>query len=98
RTRGDRMTFIAGHSGRRTVNVRLEDILPPSKNIRELIEGAELVVVTATDELDGLCEMGNVAMARRLIDDVLLQLRRSLGVLFDLGIDSVVITADHGFL
>jgi hypothetical protein len=55
-------------------------------------------VVTASDELDGLCETGNAAMARRLLDDVLLQVRRGLRTLFDSGFEVAIVTADHGHL
>jgi hypothetical protein len=44
-----------------------------------------------------LCE-NNPALARRTLDDVLNQLRRGLRTLFGLGVQTAVITADHGYL
>lgn len=98
RSRKDRMEYLATAAGVRTYGCRLEALLPPSKKVREGIGPADLVVVTATDELDGLCEAGNVPMARRLMDDVLHQIRRGLRVLFDLGVRTAIVTSDHGFL
>ena len=37
-------------------------------------------------------------MARRLMDDVLLQLRRGIPALFEMGVKSVIVSSDHGFL
>jgi hypothetical protein len=37
-------------------------------------------------------------MARRLMDDVLAQVRRGLRYLFDLGVKNAVVTSDHGFV
>jgi len=98
RNRKERLDFLERHAGVSTHSTKLEALLPPSKKTREAITEAALVVVTATDELDGLCETGNVAMARRLMDDVLLQLWRGLRVLFDLGVRTAIVTADHGHL
>jgi hypothetical protein len=97
-TREERLDYLAQHVGGVTFTTRLDALLPPNKKTREEIEKARLVVVTATEELDGLCERGNVAMARRLMDDVLLQLQRALGYLFDLGVRTVVVSSDHGYL
>jgi hypothetical protein len=98
RNRKDRLQHLVARVGVPTHVAHLEEILPPAKKVREAIQNARLVVLTASDELDGLCEQGNVAMARRLMDDVLLQVRRAMRVLFDLGIESCVVTSDHGFL
>jgi hypothetical protein len=98
RNRKERLDFLERHAGVNTHSTKLEALLPPSKKTRDAISEAALVVVTATDELDGLCEGGNVAMARRLMDDVLLQVWRGLRVLFDLGVRTAIVTADHGHL
>jgi hypothetical protein len=98
RNRKERLDVLAERAGCATHATRLEALLPPNKKTREAIRDAKLVVVTATDELDGLCEAGNVAMARRLMDDVLLQIWRGLRVLFDLGVEVAIVTADHGHL
>ncbi len=98
RNRKDRLEYLAASAGVKTFGCRLEALLPPNKKTRDAIQDADLIVVTATDELDGLCEAGNMPMARRLMDDVLLQIRRGLRVLFDLGVQTAVVTSDHGYL
>jgi hypothetical protein len=98
RNRKERLEYLAAAAGVSAYATRLEALLPPNKKVREAIGAADLIVVTATDELDGLCEAGNVPMARRLMDDVLRQIRRGLRVLFDLGVKTAVVTSDHGFL
>lgn len=98
RNRKERLEYLATAAGVSAYATRLEALLPPSKKVRDAIDAADLIVVTATDELDGLCETGNVPMARRLMDDVLRQIRRGLRVLFDLGVKTAVVTSDHGFL
>jgi hypothetical protein len=97
-TREERLEYLAQTVDAPSFAIKLDALLPPNKKTREEIEKARLVVVTATDELDGLCERGNGPMARRLMDDVLLQLHRGLGYLFDLGVKTVVVSADHGYL
>ncbi len=98
RNRADRVAYLAESSGMPTCEMHLEDLLPPSRKVREQVEQAQLVVVTATDELDGLCERNNAPMARRLMDDILLQLRRGIRVLFEMGVKTAIVTSDHGFL
>lgn len=98
RTRKDRMSYFEGCIEGGFLELKLDDILPPRGRTKTALKEAAFVCVTATDELDGLCEKGNVAMARRLMDDVILQVRRAIRVLFDVGIERVVVTADHGFL
>lgn len=98
RNRKDRLEYLAASAGVKTFACRLEALLPPNKKTRDAIQDAALIVATATDELDGLCEAGNTPMARRLMDDVLLQIRRGLRVLFDLGVQTAVVTSDHGYL
>lgn len=98
RDRKDRLQFLEQALDAPMFAGRLSEMLPPSKKTREALERARLIVLTATDELDGLCEKGNIPMARRLMEDVLGQIRRALRYLFDLGVTTAVVTSDHGFV
>lgn len=80
------------------VVLKLGDVVPGKRAVRDQIAAASLLVVTVTDELDGLGDGVNAEMARRLMDDVLLQLRRAIKLLFQLGVQHAVVTADHGHL
>lgn len=96
--RAERMKLFADRVKGKVFTTKLDALLPPSRSVSRRIEEADLVVVTATEELDGLCESGNVAMTHRLMDDVLLQIDRTIHTLFGLGVETIVVTADHGFL
>jgi hypothetical protein len=77
---------------------KLDQLAPLSDtHLAQTLESAGVVLITATEEIDGLCET-NPSLARRMLDDVLNQLRRGIKALFGLGIGTVVISADHGYL
>jgi len=98
RTRQERLAHLRAAVDKGLVVTKLDRLAPLADvHLRQEIRAARLVVVTATEEIDGLCE-SNPALARRLLDDVLNQLRRGLKALFSLGIRSAVISADHGYL
>jgi len=98
KTRQDRLAHFDAVVEGNTVVVRLDQLAPLSDTpLSQAIKSADIVVVTATEEIDGLCE-NNPALARRMLDDVLNQLRRAIKTLFTLGIETVVISADHGYL
>ncbi len=98
KNRPDRVKWL-GEKGAKPVTVtELNKIAPlKDKHLLAEIKNARVIVVTATDEIDGLWE-GQPHMARQLHDHVFEQLRRGLRSLFALGISKVIITADHGFL
>ena len=97
-TRQERMAYLAHFLEDRVATATLDQLAPLSDmHLKQAIKSADLVVVTASEEIDGLCE-NNPALARRMLDDVLNQLRRGIKTLFSLGIQTVVISADHGYL
>jgi hypothetical protein len=96
--RSDRIKHLESKAPTPVAVVELNQIAPlKDKNLHKLLKSARLVVVTATDEIDGLWE-NQPAMARQLHEHVFDQLRRGLRALFGLGISKAVLTADHGFL
>ncbi|MBD0371450.1 MAG: PglZ domain-containing protein [Pyrinomonadaceae bacterium] len=96
--RKDRVKFLKSKAGVNVFDVKLEDLLPsPKRRIEEGIREADLILVTS-QEIDALCEGDNVPLARRTMDDILHELRRAFRVLAYLGIQSIVLTADHGYL
>jgi len=98
RDRKERINFLNSHTYLNTVDVRLEELLPtPKKVVREAIKKANLVLVTS-QEIDELCEGDNIHLARRIMDDMLLELRRVFRILRDLGVKTIICTADHGYL
>jgi len=96
--RKDRVAFLREHAGVEVFDTKLDNLLPkPAKKVREGIADAQLILVTS-QEIDELCEQDNITQARRQMDGVLNDLRRGVRVLFDLGVQRIVLTADHGHL
>jgi len=97
RDRAGRMAFLKSHAGAAVYETKLEDVLANRKAVSSGIANAELVVVTS-QEIDLLCEQGNIALARNTMDTVVRDLRRGLGVLARHGVQTIIVTADHGYL
>lgn len=96
--RKDRLMLLKMHAGVEIFDTKLDNLLPkPSKKFREGIEHAQLLLVTS-QEIDELCEQDNIAQARRQMDGVLNDLRRGVRMLSDMGIERIVLAADHGHL
>ncbi len=95
--RKHRVDFLRSRVLGQVFECKLENLVPPRKATREGIQAADFVLVTS-QEIDLLCEADNVAQARRHLDDVLGELRRAFRQLLDLGIQTIVVAADHGYL
>ncbi len=76
---------------------RLEDFPFSKKDIKAGIELADLVVMTS-QELDELGETDNLMLVRTMMDGILVNLRRAIRRLAELGCKTMIVTADHGFL
>lgn len=98
RTRQERLDHFKAALDGKAVVARLDQLAPLSDvHLAEALKPAGMALITSTEEIDGLCE-NNPALARRMLDDVLNQLRRAIKTLFGLGFQMVIITADHGYL
>ncbi|MGE5573007.1 MAG: PglZ domain-containing protein [Bacteroidota bacterium] len=96
--RASRVKFLASTAGVPVCDVKLDDLLPrPGKKVRDAIQASKLVLVTS-QEIDVLCEKGTIAVARSIMDDIPYHLARACRSLARLGIDTIVIAADHGYL
>lgn len=78
-------------------DLTLDALLQPTKAVKAGIEGADLVYVTS-QEIDAICELDNVGLARRVMDDILWQIPRALRILASFGCKTIIVTADHGYL
>jgi hypothetical protein len=95
--RKDRINYMKAHAGVSVFDLKLEDLLPkPSKKVRDGIQAAQLVLVTS-QEIDEFGEK-DTKLAQILMDTMLDQLRRSVRILRDNGIKTIILTADHGHL
>lgn len=99
RNRSERVqAFRQALSKKEVAETKLDQLAPlSSKNLAKQIKQADIILATATDEIDGLCE-NNPTLARRMLDDVFNQLRRGIRTLLDQGVNTIIITADHGYL
>lgn len=98
RTRQERVAYFQKTVGKGVAVAKLEELAPlTDRQLGQALDKATVILVTATEEIDGLCE-SNPSLARRMLDDVFNQLRRALKTLFNHGVQAVVITADHGYL
>lgn len=96
--RKDRVAFLKEHVDVPVFDTKLDSLLPkPPKKIRDGIEQAQLILVTS-QEIDELCEMDNIPQARRQMDGILNDLRRSFRILSDLKVQTIILTADHGHI
>jgi len=87
----------SGSEQARVFVTRLEDFPFSTKGIKAGIETADLVVMTS-QELDELGETDNLMLVRTMMDGILVNLRRAIRRLAELGCKTMIVTADHGFL
>lgn len=96
--RKDRIKFLKENAGVPVFDARLDELLPsPKKRVRDGIRAAQLILITS-QEIDTLGEEDNALLARRLMDDVLHQLKRAFRALREMGVQAIVVAADHGYL
>ena len=97
-SRPDRVRYLQDHAGVPVFVARLDDLLPkPKKAVRDGIRDADLVLITS-QEIDALCEGDNIPLARRTMDSILHELGRAFQVLAGLGVQNIIVSADHGYL
>lgn len=97
-SRGSRVEHLRRRAGASTVvhDVKLEDLLQPSRGTKQKVKAADLVFATS-QEIDEQGELGGAA-ARRFMDEILRWLPRAIRTLADLGCETVIVAADHGYL
>jgi hypothetical protein len=96
--RKDRLMFLRKHVDVAVFDTKLDNLLPkPAKKVCEGIENAQLILVTS-QEIDEICEQDNIPQARRQMDGILNDLRRGIRMLVEMGVEHIVLTADHGHL
>ncbi len=105
RDRATRMAHLREHlrekwglDPERVIDLKLNDVIKPTKKTQERIAEASLVVVTS-QEIDRRGEDGeDEDEVHRLMSEVLEKLRRGIRRLAALGVRRLVVAADHGHL
>ncbi len=92
----DRMKLLKERYGDRLADLTLGELLSTSvEKLGKRIGPVELLVVR-TQEIDALGENLNLYMARKLMSEMLGDMRRAAGRLASLGFQHLVFSADHG--
>ncbi|TEU22474.1 MAG: PglZ domain-containing protein [Anaerolineales bacterium] len=97
RVRRERVEYLAQRGGYAVEFFTLADVLKPGRTVKERIGRAQLVVVTS-QEIDQIAEQQPTYLARSVMDDLLIYIKRVLHNLAELGVGAFVIASDHGFL
>lgn len=96
-TRNERLKYFEEKCPSSLDVFELEEVINPKKSVRERIKKAELIIITS-QEIDSLCESGKGLLAKQVMNQIILNLKRAVYHLSELGIEDFVISADHGFL
>jgi hypothetical protein len=92
----DRMTLIGERYGDRFWDLSLGEFLAmPQKKLQTKVEKADLVVIR-TQEIDALGEGPSLYMARKLMSDIIGDLRTATDRLIGMGFERFIYAADHG--
>lgn len=96
--RQDRIEYLKRHlePSRSVYETKLEDLFGSPRKAKQKAADADLVFVTS-QEIDEQGELGSAA-ARRFMDDVISMLPRAVHALADLGCETIILAADHGYL
>lgn len=97
RNRKNRVSFLQNIYEDSCVVLKLENILKMTKATRKKIDGKELVVITS-QEIDELGAIDNIALARKIMSDILGEIKHGIRNLYNLGFTRFVITSDHGYI
>lgn len=96
--RPTRVKYLREAIGEGLVELKLNDLIKPSKKRRDAIAQASFILVTS-QEIDRHGEEGeDEDETRRYVDEVLDKLRKGIRRLVSLGVTDVVVAADHGYL
>jgi len=97
-SRDERGAYLSGQVGADTyTEFKLEQLIRPRKAVKEKIKAANFIWITS-QEIDLLGENINSGFARRMMEALLNDLRRAVLELLKMGVERIVITADHGYL
>jgi len=95
--RSERLKFIEERMPNSIETFKLDDVIKPKKSVRERIKKADILIITS-QEIDSLCESGESLLARQVMSQIILNLKRAIYHLLEIGIEEFVISADHGYL
>ena len=95
--RSERLKFIEEKMPYSIEIFKLAEVIKPKKSVRDKVKKADILIITS-QEIDSLCESGESLLARQVMSQMILNLKRAIYHLLELGIEEFVISADHGYL
>lgn len=95
--RKDRIAYFENIQKQNMFVLKLDDIVKPKKSVQDKIKEANIILITS-QEIDLLNEAGNEILTKNLMSEILLNIKRAINHLSQLGVEYCVISADHGFL
>ena len=78
-------------------DTKIESLQHPKKNLKDQISKSNFVLVTS-QEIDEIFEKNNKLIARQTMSMILEQIRRAIINLSNLGVETFIVTADHGYI
>lgn len=97
-SRPSRVKYLSDTVSQPVQDLKLNDLIKPSKKKRELIRQSSFLYVTS-QEIDRLGEGGETEDEIRIyMDAVLEKLGKGIRRLASLGVEAIIVTADHGHL
>ncbi|MFA5011154.1 MAG: PglZ domain-containing protein [Ignavibacteria bacterium] len=95
--RKDRIAYFESIQKQNILVLKLDDVVKPKKSIQDKIKEANIILITS-QEIDLLNEAGNEILTKNLMSEILLNIKRAINHLSQLGVEYCIISADHGFL
>jgi hypothetical protein len=96
--RQGRIKYLKDKAGVKVCDIKLDDLLPsPKKKIKQALSEAQLIFITS-QEIDSLWESDHIGLARRVIDEIFMQIRNVFMHLLELDVKSIILTSDHGHI
>jgi len=97
-TREERRAYLAEFVGTPNfVEFKLDQLCQPKKGVIEKIKPANFIWITS-QEIDLVGENINSSFARRMLEELLNDLRRAILELIKMDVKQIIITSDHGYL
>jgi len=95
--RSERLKFIEEKMPYSIETFKLDEVIKPKKSVRDRVKNADMLIITS-QEIDSLCESGDSILTRQFMSQIILNLKRAIYHLLELGIEEFIISADHGYL
>lgn len=96
-SRNERLKFIEEKIPYSIETFKLDEVIKPKKSVRDRVKKTNILIITS-QEIDSLCESGESILARQVMGQIILNLKRAIYHLLELGIEEFVMSADHGYL